>query len=458
MTKKYRRYEPNQTYLIPPDIRDWLPKQHLAYFINDSVDGMDLSDIYKYYERSERGQPPYDPTLMTKILFYAYCIGKPASRKIDDAMHEDVAFRYLGAGNFPDFRTINEFRRIHLNALSKLFVQVLRMCKNAGMIGFEVAALDGMKIKANASLDQNRDYRSLCEEDEKLRKKIEEDLKKAIELDDEEDRKYGKDKKGNEPAPWVKDPVERRKRIRKMIEELKKKQEEERAKYDARVEERSKEEAETGKKVRGRKLKVVPKEPENDLKRNLTDPDSRIMKARQGFVQGYNAQIAVDAKNQIIIAHDVTQDENDQHQLEILAKLIKENLDRLPDAMALDAGYWCEEEIRKVLDLIDLYIATNKDWKQRKALREKPTPRGRMPKNISLRDRMERKLLTRHGRRIYKMRGKTVEPVNGQIKEARGFRQFLLRGIDKVKGEFALIATTSNILKLWRYRNKVASG
>lgn len=458
MTKKYRRYEPNQTYLIAPDIRDWLPKGHLAFFLNDTVKTLDLSDIYMYYERSDRGQPPYDPAMMTRVLLYAYCIGRSSSRKIARAMYDDVAFRFLGAGNFPDFRTVSEFRRIHLKQLSKLFIQVLRLCVEADLVSNKVAAIDGLKIKANASLDSNMDYKTLCKEEKRLRKQIEEDLKRAIEIDEEEDRKFGKDKQGDELPPWTKDPEERMRRIRKAKEDLERKQKEIREKYDTRVEERAKEEAETGKKVRGRKLKVVPKEPENDTKRNTTDPDSRIMKARQGFVQGFNAQLAVDSKNQIIIAYDVVQDENDQHQLISIYEKIKENLGRLPDALTLDAGYWCEEEIRKILELIDLYIATSKDWKQRKALREKPPPRGRIPKDMSLRDRMERKLLTKRGRRTYKMRGKTVEPVNGQIKDARGFRQFLLRGIEKVKGEFALIVTTGNILKLWRYGNKVVSG
>lgn len=457
MTKKFRPYDQKQSLIIPPDLRDWLPDDHLAIFVSDTVDELDLAEIYDYYDEA-RGAPPYAPEMLVKVILYAYCIGRASSRKIGNALVDDIAFRYLGAGNFPDFRTISDFRRRHLKALSKLFVQVLKMCREVGLVKLGAVSLDGMKVKANASLDNNRDYEALCKEEDELEKLIEKALKKAIEIDDEEDKKYGKDKRGDELPEGLRNRKERKKRIRKAREELERRQKELRDKYEDRMEERARTEEKTGKGIRGRKPKEVPKKPDNDKKRNTTDPESRIMKGRHGYVQGYNAQIVVDVESQVIVAHDVVQDENDYHQLVSMLKLIEENLGRLPDALMADAGYWCEDEIRKVLDLLDLYIATTKDWKQRKALREKPPPRGRIPKDMSLRDRMERKLLTRHGRQMYKKRGKTVEPVNGQIKEGRGFRRFLLRGVEKVKGEFALITTTGNILKLWRHANKAANG
>ena len=457
MTKKFRRYDQNQTLLLPPDIRDWIPEGHLALFVSDTVDELDLSEIYDYYDE-DRGNPPYDPLMMTKVLTYAYCIGKASSRKIEKSIVDDVPFRYLAAGNFPDFRTISDFRKRHLTRLARLFVQVLRMCQEVGLVKLGKVSLDGMKMGANASLDNNRDYESLCKEEKELERLIEEALKKAIEIDEAEDNIYGKDKRGDELPDGLRNRKERKERLRKAREDLERRQKELHDKYETHMKERAKTEAETGKKIRGRKPNEVPKEPDNDTKRNTTDPESRIMKARQGILQGYNAQIAVDAESQVIVAHDVVQDENDFHQLPAMLKKIKENLGRLPDMLMADAGYWCEEEIRKFIDDVDLYIATLKDWKQRKALRDGPPPVGRIPKNLSLRDRMERKLLTKQGRRIYKMRGKTVEPVNGQIKDARGFRRFLLRGLEKVKGEFALIAATSNILKLWRHANKAASG
>lgn len=458
MTKKYRTYAPNQSFILPPDIRDWLPENHLSFFINDTVDTLDLSEIYDYYERSERGQPPYNPSMMVKVLLYAYCVGKPGSRRIEKALVEEVAFRILGAGNYPDFRTISDFRKIHITALSRLFIQILKLCRKAGLVDLSVVSLDGTKVQANASLDNNRDYETLCENEEELRKLIEKGLRKAIEIDDKEDELYGKDKRGDEKPEWMSNKKERLARIRKALEEIEREQREKHEGYEEKIDKRAQKEKKSGSKLRGRKPKEVPLIPDDEKKANTTDPESRMMKSSKGFVQGYNVQAAVDTKYQIIVAHDVVQDRNDYHQLVPMAKRIKENLGRIPDKLTADAGYWYEREIRKIMDAIDLFIATTKDWKERKALRELPTPRGRIPKNISLKDRMERKLRTLAGRAVYKLRGKTIEPPFGQVKEARGFRRFLLRGLEKVRGEFGLIATTGNILKLWRYGGKPAIG
>jgi transposase len=457
MTRKYRRYDPNQSFLLAPDIREWLPKEHLAFFINDTVDTLDLTEIYDYYEGSGRGAPPYEPSMLVKAITYGYCTGRPSSRKIEKGLVEDVGFRIIGAGNYPDFRTISDFRKIHLNSLSCLFAQVLKLCDEAGLVDLDVVAQDGSKFKANASLDQNRDYKTLCEEDERLIKKIKEDLRKAIELDELEDKKYGRDKRGDEPPEWMKDPKKRREWIRKAIGELDKEQRARREEYEEKLAERKAKEERSGTTLRGRKPKVVPAKPEDDVKANLTDPESRIMKTRSGYIQGYNAQAAVDSKHQIIVGTDVVQNRNDYHQLASMTGRIKKNMGRFPRAMVLDAGFSCEEEIRKVPAEIDLFIATNKDWKERKALREKPPPRGRIPSNMSPRDRMERKLLTKKGRKTYKIRGKTVEPIFGQIKTALGIDRFLLRGIEKAKGEWNLITMASNLLKLKRYGNKAPS-
>lgn len=456
MTKRFKRYDPNQSFVLPPDIRDWLPENHLSFFINDMVDTLDLAEIYDYYERSERGQPPYNPSMMVKVILYAYCVGKPGSRRIEKALQEEVAFRVLGAGNYPDFRTISDFRKIHISPLSRLFIQILKLCRKAGLVDNNIVSLDGTKVQANANMDNNRDYATLCEDEEELRKRIEADLRKAIEIDEKEDALYGRDKRGDEMPDWMSSRKERLARIRKGLEEIEREQKEKRDGYEEKLDERARKEKKSGSKLRGRKPNEVPLIPDDEKKANTTDPESRIMKSSKGFIQGYNVQTAVDTKHQVVVAYDVVQDRNDYHQLAPMVNRIKENLGKAPNKLTTDAGYWNESEIRKIQDEIDLFIATNKDWKERKALRELPTLRGRIPNDLSLKDRMERKLRTLAGRAVYKLRGKTIEPTFGQIKEARGFRRFLLRGLNKVSGEYGIIVTTGNILKLWRYGSKPA--
>jgi len=450
MSKTYRRYDPDQIFLLPPNIRDWLPEGHLALFVSDCVDQLDLSEIFAYYERSDRGNPPYHPAMMTKVLLYAYCIGVPSSRRIAKALNEDVAFRVLGAANFPDFRTVSDFRRIHLESLKGLFVQVLELCKEAGLVKLGIVSLDGTKVKGNASIDKNRTYEHLSKEEEELQAMVQKLLEEAQETDDEEDRIYGREKRGDELPREFRKRKDRLERIQKAKKDLEQRQQEKRREYEKKLSERERHEKETGKKLRGRKPKPVDEAPDNDTKRNTTDPDSRIMKTRKGYVQGYNAQIVVDCHSQVILAADVTQEENDLHQLAPMMEQVEKNTGRKPVKGTMDAGYWCEDEMKQVHEEIDLYIATTKDWKQRKALGVQPPPRGRIPKDITTRDRMERKLRTKRGKAIYKQRATTVEPAIGQIKDARGFTEFLLRGTEKVKGEWSLICITHNILKLWR--------
>jgi transposase len=453
MAKKYRRYEPKQTFLIPHDIRDWLPEGHLAFFIDETVDDLDLSEIYDYYERSDRGQPPYHPEMMTKVIFYAYCTGMPSSRKIAKAMEEEVAFRLLGAGNFPDFRTISDFRKIHLKRLSRLFLQVLNLCNKAGLVKLGIIALDGSTVKANASKDKNRNYEALCKEEKKLQKEIEKALKKANDIDEEEDKIYGKDKRGDELPPGFRTRKERKERIRKAKEELEKEQKEKYQEYKAKKARRERKEKETGKRTRGWPLPPVQKEPDEKKKRNTTDPDSRLRGSRKtSWVQGYNVQNVVDAESQVILAHDVVKDMNDLKQLAPMLWQAAINTGRVPKAATADAGYWTEKGIKKASKLTELYISTTKAWKERKELLKTQPPRGRPPKDMTLKEKMERKLRSRKGREIYKHRGRSIEPVYGQIKAARGLKQFLLRGIEKVRGEWSLIAITHNILKLWRNR------
>ena len=457
MGKIYRFYDPEQILLFPPNIREWLPEGHLAFFIDTLINHADLSTITNYYEQSDRGNPPYDPRMMTKILTYAYCIGMPSSRKINKALYEDVAFRVLAAGNFPDFRTISDFRKIHLKALEALFAHVLNLCSEAGLVKLGTVAIDGVKIKANASIDRNYNHKKLTEKEEQLQKTIHELFEKAEQTDAEEDRIYGKDRRGDELPDGFRTKTEQLERIRKAKTILEQRQQEKKNKYDRKKYERTETEKKTGKRLRGRKLKHVDEKPEESAVANTTDPDSRIMKTRTGYVQAYNGQLAVDAKSQVIVATDLVQDQNDKQQLQPMMQKIQENTGRLPQRATLDAGYDNEEQIKPFWDKVDLYIPTQKDWKQRKAMKGTLPPKGRIPKKLSLRERMKRKLLTKKGKAIYKKRGSSVEPVNGQIKDSRGFDRLSLRGLQKGKSEWKFICTTHNILKLWRHTTPMPS-
>jgi transposase len=456
MPKKYLPYDPNQSLLLPPDLNDWLPEDHLARFIDEFVDNLDISEIMDYYEVESRGAPPYDPRMMVKIRMYADCVGTPSSRVIGKSMYENIGFRFLGANNFPDFRTISEFRKIHHESLADLFHQVLTLCELAGLVKMGTVAIDGTKIKANASMDKNYTLETLTKKEERYKEIARKIIEEGIQTDEEEDRIFGPENNG-----WSmpKDALERVKRAK---EELERKKREELEEYKRLLEERQKKEEETSEKIKGRK----PKHPKDKKQKskdgkpkepvaNTTDLDSRIMKTRKGFIQGYNPQIAVDADTQVILATDLTQDHNDVHQLAPMLEQTIENTGKIPEHATADAGYDNEEQIGLFDENIDIYIPTQKDWKQRKAMRDQPPPKGRIPKHLSKRERRERKLLTKKGKKIYKKRGSSVEAVIGQIKSAMGLDKLLLRGKEKGNSEWKMYCTAHNILKLWRNLVKI---
>jgi transposase len=451
MAKKYRFYDHNQTLMISPNLDDWLSKNHIARFINDVVDGIDISPILEYYECELKGGPPYDPRMMVKVRMYSDAIGMPSSRKIADGMYDDMGLRFLGAGNFPDFRTISDFRKIHHENMAGLFLHVLELCKQAGLVKMGTVAIDGTKVKANASKDKNYTIDTLKKKENELEKIARKIIEDGIKVDEEEDRIFGPDNKGYGM------PDDALERIRKAQKELEEKKRTELEEYETNQEERSRIEEETGKKLRGRKPKH-PNQMELDLKTgkkkeptaNTTDPDSRLMKTRNGFIQGYNAQASVDADTHIILAAEVTQDCNDKRQLVPMLNKTRENTGINPKHATFDAGYDNEEQISQYRNRIDLYIPTQKDWKQRKSMREQPPPQGRIPNNLSFRERMERKLLTKKGKKIYKKRGCSVETVFGNIKSTLGLDKFLLRGIEKCDSEWKMYCMAHNILKLWR--------
>ena len=433
MSKTFRPYDPEQVYLMPASLQDWLPKGHLAYFISDVVDHLDMSAIMNRYEE-EKGYPPYHPGMMVKVLLYAYCIGVPSSRKIEKRLEEDIAFRVLAANNTPDFRTISDFRKDHLKALAALFVQVLRLCQRAGLVKLGHVSLDGTKIRANASKHKAMSYQRMKEEEARLVAEVQDLLGKAEAVDEEEDRTYGSNKRGDE---LPKELVFRESRLKKIREAR------------AALEAEALAEAERAK-DEGKKASGVPKDK---AQRNFTDPDSHIMPAPGGkhFEQAYNAQAAVDSANQVIVAAEVTDQPSDRGQAVPMIERVKANTGRLPREMSADAGYFSSDAVTDLTaDGIDVYMPPDK---MHHAYKMPAAPRGRIPKGLSIVDRMRRKLRTKHGRKRYGLRKELPEPVFGQIKQVRGFRQFLLRGKEKVQSEWQFICTGHNVLKLFRAYN-----
>lgn len=429
VAKTFRPYLPEQDLLLPPSLRDWLPEDHLAYFVSDVVDQLDLSGVESVYEQEDRGQPPYHPRMMTKLLVYGYCAGVFSSRKIEKSLVENVGFRVLAAGNQPDFRTISDFRKRHLQALEGLFEQVLKMTLEAGAMKLGRVALDGSKVKANASKHKAMSYGRMKEKQKQLREEVRELLARAEAVDAEEDARYGKNQRGDEL------PAELRRR-KTRIQRLRKAQ--------RVLEQRAREEAEAAAKP---PEEVQKAKPDEKAQYNFTDPDSRIMKGPDGFVQAYNAQIAVEGDFQLIVGQAVTQAVNDKQQVAPMVQAIQEQSGQKPEQLLGDNGYSSEQNLADLeQQKIDAYLATG-----RQKHGEKPAPckRGPLPKGATRMERMRRKLQTKIGKAVYAARKGIVEPVFGQIKQVRGFRQFLLRGVEKVRAEWALVCLTHNILKLY---------
>ena len=442
MAKVYRPYFPEQDFLLPPSLREWLPEGYLAYFVSDLIDQLDLSQIERHYEREERGYPPYHPYMMTKVLVYGYCVGVFSSRRLEKRLSEDIAFRVLAAGNEPDFRTISEFRRIHLKALEGLFVQLLQLALNLGRMKLGRVAIDGTKIKANANKHKAMSYERMLREEQRLREEVKRLLAAAEQTDKDEDKRYGRTKRGDEMPAELARREERLKRIGEAKKAL-----EERARIEAEQRQKEKDGGnKPGSSSGGKRRSHV--QPQPKAQHNFTDPESRIMKGADGFVQAYNAQAAVEPVLQLIVGQALTQQANDKQQLLPMIDAIKHQAKQRIREVLADSGYCSEENLRKAAKKkVDLYVATDKQKHNQPAPQ---SPRGRIPKSATLVERMKRKLMTRAGRAIYARRKIIVEPVFGQIKQAQGFRQFLLRGVEKVRSEWALVCATHNVLKLHR--------
>jgi len=435
MGKSYRPYLPDQEFLLPPSLRDWLPENHLVYFVSDVIDNLNLSAMDVVYGDEQRGQPPYDPRMMTKVLVYGYCVGVFSSRRIQQRLTEDIAFRVLAAGNAPNFRTMSDFRKIHLATLEGLFEQVLKIALEAGAMKLGRVALDGTKVKANASKHKAMSYDRMKEKERQIRAEVRELLAQAEAADAEEDALYGADQRGDE----LPEELQRRETRLQKIRAAKR-----------ALEERARQTAEKDGKPAGEVKQVKPAAKDQY---NFTDPESRIMMGSDGLVQGYNAQAAVEPALQLIVGQSVTPAANDKQQIEPMVQVIEQQSGQRPDELLADSGYCSEKNLEHLETAdasghkIDGYIATGK---QKHGEHRQPCPRGPLPQHATRVERMKRKLQTKAGRAVYAARKTMVEPVFGQIKQARGFRQFLLRGLVKVRGEWALVCLTHNILKLYR--------
>jgi len=458
MSRTFRAWRLDEPLLLPPSVQDFVPPDHLSRFVVSLVrESLELRAIYAVYS-GEKGQPPYDPRMMVALLLYSYAVGLYSSRRIARACRERTDFLLLVALDGPDFRTVSEFRRRHLAALSELFVQVLRLAERAGLVKLGHVALDGTKIKANASKHKAMSYERMKKREAELKAEVERWLAAAEAADAEEDRLYG-DKRGDEMPDWMADKQKRLAKIAEAKAAL-----EAEAKAAAEEETRRRAEAEKQRLAERRKKNhkaplsvplerlaaggtmfrrepAPPKaEPEAKTQRNFTDPESRILKTRDGFIQGYNAQAAVDAKAQIIVAQGLTPGQSDQDQLVPLVDAIADNLGRKPKEVSADSGYCSEANLAALAKReIAGYIAVGRAKHAAEPKRNVAGP---------LTQAMRRKLKRAGRRSRYRLRKQLPEPVFGQIKQARGFRQFLLRGVEKVTAEWAMICTAHNILKL----------
>jgi len=509
--KTFRPWNPEQTLLLPPSPVEWLPANHLVFFLLDLAAELDLSAIYAVYEaRDSRGVKAYEPRMMVVLLLYAYCVGLPSSRRIERACWEDAAFRVLTGNQQPDHSRISNFRLVHLDALAGLFVQVLRLCQKAGLVSLGNVALDGTKVKANASKHKAMSHERMLKTEAQLEAEIAALLRKAELIDAQEDARYGKDKRGGELPKELQRRQDRLDALRKAKAELeaeaaadhaRRREQHARAAEEQAAEAAAQAAADTESEVAARALAkeaqqaerrarsarrraelasklaidkaqaadlstpdplisvdplAMPSrnlpttaagDPKGNAQRNFTDPDSHILKGGDGWIQGYNCQAAVDGDHQIIVAVGVSNQASDQHHFVPMLERIVANTGQLPANMIADAGYCSTSNIEASEQRgLDAYLSTSR---QEHGKRPRPS-RGPAPRDLDARGRMDRKLRSKAGQAIYALRKIIAEPVFGQIKGARGLDRFLLRGLEKVDGEWTLMAITHNIGKLHR--------
>jgi transposase len=454
MAKRFRECSLDQPFLIAPSLQDWLPEDHLARFIADVSETLDLSEIYAAYGRKDgRGLAAYHPLMLTRVLLYGYCVGVRSSRRMEKATYDDVAFRYLSADQHPDHDTIAHFRREHLGALANLFVQALRLCQQAGLVKLGVVALDGTKILANASGLKSMKHAAMEAEAQRLQTLVETMFADAEQMDAAEDARWGKGQREQTLPPELAQAQDRLERLRQAKGELEQEAQQKLAEADypdrkvgrpkagSRREALSQQEYEK-RKVRRRRARSEALQPSRNY--NFTDPDARMMhdNGTKRIVTAYNAQLAVDAARQVIVAAELTQQVNDLQQLVPMTDALKRTVGALPETLLADAGYWDSASIEHPL-LAPLNLLVSPDagagWKQNRMLAN------------PLAQRMRQALAQPVGRALYRLRKSTVEPVIGRIKEQRRFRRFSFRGLTQVSAEWKLVCLTHNLLKLHRW-------
>lgn len=444
MAYNFLPYDQEQLLLMPPSLREWVRDGSLARFVSDVVDELDargeLSAFYAKYRADGWGRAAYPPRMMVKVVLYGYCLGVRSSRKVEQALESDIGFRYLAANLRPDFRTLSDFRKEHGEALGGLFTQVLRLCQEAGLVKLGQVALDGRRVAGNAVLERNLTKAHLQE----LARQI---LQEAEEIDAAEDARYGVDQRGDELPEELRTQEGRLKAIRRALDEIAKPEQQLRKEHAQKLEARKAREEQTGKRARGAKPKLK-EDKIHRLRANLTDPESRPLKTRKGYVQGYNGQLMVDCSSQVIVAQQLRQEAVDYRLLQPMLQACEEQAGARPQACLADGGYWSEANAALEDERTQLYIAVGHSrgieereyWTKERRKAERKGP---------LAVRMREKLQACDGRAIYKLRGQTVEPVLGQMHE-RGLNRFSLRGVKKVAVEWSLWCTSHNLLKLWR--------
>ncbi|HZD68371.1 MAG TPA: transposase [Actinomycetes bacterium] len=443
MADNFLRGDRDQPFLLPPDLRDWLPAGHLAWFVLDVVDQLDLEPFYRAHRDDGHGHPAYDPKLLLGVLLYGYCLGVRSSRQIERRCHEDIAFRVLAANQTPDHVTIARFRARHEQTLAGFLVESLKLCAAAGMVQVGTVTLDGTKLAGNASDKANRTQ-------ERLEAEVAEILRQAAETDQREDRLFG-DARGDELPPQLASKAGRLARLRQAKARLEAEATAGEQAYQQRVAAHAAAAAAKGKKPR--QLKRRPQEtPNPEATANTTDPDSRFLHTRNGTVQGYNAQ-AVTTLEQVIVAAELADEANDVHQLEPMLKataatLAAAGIDERPEAALADSGYWSIDNLTEIEGAPELLIPPARHGRQGKPRKDgKPSA----SKSDGLRAAMTAKLKSEDGKARYAKRRETVEPVFGQIKEQQGARRFMRRGMRACQAEWKLLCGTHNLLKLWRH-------
>jgi transposase len=448
MPQNFLSCDRDQESLMPPSVRDWLAEDHLAWFVLDALERVDLCAFYGSYRADGHGRAAHDPGMMVALLVYAYSVGERSSRQIERRCMEDVAFRVIAANRQPDHTTIARFRGRHERALAGLFVSVLALCQKAGMVKVGTIAVDGTKMHANAGLSANRELPAIREEIEKI-------LGEAAEVDAAEDALFG-EKRGDELPLELADRTSRRARLERAKRELEAEAQALQDEYQAKMAAREEHRERTGSYPPGRRpkppqerRKVRQKKP----KRNVTDPESRIMNSRGRAVQGYNAQAVVGA-GRVIVAAQVTSSPNDSNQLAGMVAAARENLEavghqeRIKCVLA-DGGYLNKEEIRSVRETNTTVIVPTQDP-------HRDSERKREPAQGPEADRINKILATKAGRRLYRKRAEMVEPVFAHTKHTRAIDRFARRGREHVENEWKLIAATHNLLKLFRYQPQTA--